>query len=303
MAARRQPTPIQEKPQIERILLLGGSGFIGRHLTQFLRKSFPSVELAGRSAPELDLTREQDAEKLGSLFDRRTAVIALAGVKRQLGDNLDTFSQNVQIAANLCRVLEKHPVKRLIFFSSAAVYGEEIQNTNITEQTPVHPTSFYGAAKYVAECLFRKVLRGQSSLLVLRPPVVYGPGDTGNGYGPSCFVRAASKNETINIWGDGKELREFIFVEDVAKIVGTLTFSDYSGVLNLASGHSYSYRELLDATSTKLGRKLSTASRARSKEKVDHGFCNAALRKVIPDFCFTPPEEGIRRLIAAQGVT
>lgn len=303
VAERCQPQAVQLEPEIGRILLFGESGFIGRHLGEFYRKRFSSIEVVGKSAPTLDLTRERDVEKQADLFDLRTAVVVLAGVKRQLGDNLDTFSQNMQIAVNLCRTLERRPVKRLVFFSSAAVYGEEIHNINITEQTPVHPTSFYGAAKYVAECLFEKVVQAhrESSLLILRPPVIYGPGDTGDGYGPSGFVRAALNGETINIWGDGEELREFIFVEDVAKIVCTLTLSEYSGVLNLVSGKSYAYRELLDSISTALGRKVQTASRARSKEKVDHGFCNAGLRNLLPDFCFTPPEDGIRRLIAAQG--
>ena len=298
-----QPPPDREKHEIRRILLLGESGFIGRHLGEFFRKCFLSIEIVGKSAPTLDLTREQDAEKLADFFDLRTAVVVLAGVKRQLGDNLDTFSQNVQMVVNLCRILERHPVKRLVFFSSAAVYGEEIDNTNITEQTPVHPTSFYGAAKYVAECLFEKVVQGcgESSLLILRPPLIYGPGDTGNGYGPAGFVSAALNRETITIWGDGTERREFIFVEDAARIAGTLALNECAGVLNLASGKNYTYLQVVDSISTALTRKVQTVSRPRSRKKVDHGFCNSRLANLFPDFCFTPPEEGIRRLVAAQG--
>ena len=305
VAERRQSPPVQEKAQIGRILLLGESGFIGRHLGEFFRKCSSSIEVIGKSAPALDLTREEDVESLADLFNLRTAVVMLAGIKRQLGDNLDTFTQNMQMTVNLCRLLESRPVNQFVFFSSAAVYGEEIHNLNITEETPAQPTSFYGAAKYVAECLLQKVVqaRGEGSLLILRPPVIYGPGDTGDGYGPSGFVRAAVNGETISIWGDGEELREFIFVEDVAKIVGTLTLSKCSGVLNLVSGKSYAYRDLLASISTALGRKVPTSSRPRSKKRVDHGFSSAGLRNLLPDFRFTPPKEGIRRLIAAQGTS
>ena len=183
--------PLAPLPEIERILLLGHSGFIGRHLERFFRKSVPVADVVGRSAPEIDLTRPGDAESLAAYLGMRTAVIVCAGIKRQLGDSLDTFSQNVAMAVNLCRVLQRCPVRRCVFFSSAAVYGEEVQNVRISETTPVHPTSLYAAAKFVSECLFRKVFDSEShdALVILRPPVIYGPGDTGNGYGPTGFAR------------------------------------------------------------------------------------------------------------------
>lgn len=291
-----------ELQRTERILILGHSGFIGSHLEKRYQRDFPGIEVIGRSAPKLDLTQEQDIEELADLLNPHTAVVVLAGVKRQLGDNLDTFSKNVQMAVNLCRILERHPVKRVLFFSSAAVYGEEIHNTNITEQTPVHPTSFYGAAKYTAECLFEKAMRSheQSSLLILRPPLIYGPHDMGGSYGPSGFARAASKGETITIWGDGTEEREFIFVEDVAEIVSSLTFETFSGVLNLVSGRSYNYLDILDVLSNLLEKKIQTISRPRSKKKVDHRFSAALLAKQLPSFSFTALKDGIRRTMAAE---
>lgn len=300
--AKVDSKPSVPPPGMRRILILGHSGFIGSHLEKSYEKNSPGVEIIGQSAPKLDLTQEQDTERLADLLDPQTVVVLLAGVKRQLGDNLNTFSKNVQMAVNLCRVLEKHPVRRLVFFSSAAVYGEEIQNLHITEQTAVHPTSLYGAAKYAAECLFEKVVGSheQSSLLILRPPLIYGPGDPGGSYGPSGFTRAALKRETITIWGDGREEREFIFVEDVAEIVSRLTLEGYSGVLNVASARSYTYLDILDVLSRLLGEKVQTTSRPRSKNKVDHGFSTALLAKELPGFSFTSLEAGIRRTIAAQ---
>ncbi len=292
-------TPV---PEIERIVLLGHTGFIGGHLACFFRERFPAVELAGYSAPEMDLTHAEDADSLAGFLDLRTAVVMLAGVKRQFGDNLDTFSQNVQMAANLCRLLERRPVRRLVFFSSAAVYGEEVQNPGISEETPVHPTSLYGAAKYASECLFQKIVggHGQSSLLILRPPLIYGPGDTGSGYGPSGFVTAAVNGEPITLWGDGTEKREFLFIDDVVEIVGRLALGRWSGVLNVASGKSCTYVDILNGISKTLGSRPSIASRPRTKDKVDHGFSNATLARLFPGFRFTAIEEGIRRLAAAH---
>jgi UDP-glucose 4-epimerase len=289
-------------PQLARVLILGNSGFIGSHVERRIKKNLPTIEVIGYSAPSLDLSKEKEAAAIIPFLDMATAIVMLAGVKRQLGDTLQTFDQNIQITRNVCQLLEHHPVKRFIFFSSAAVYGEEIHNINITEDTSVHPTSYYGVAKYTSECLLEKAVRSnpQSTLLILRPPLIYGPGDTGSGYGPSGFVDAAARNETITIWGDGTEHREFIFVEDVAEIVSRLTPGESSEIVNIASGTSYTYLDALAFISKALGKDVQTISRPRSKTKVDHGFSNARLTKLLPDFVFTPLEEGIRRLVAAR---
>src|SRR2546421_8155294 len=121
--------------RIERVLILGHSGFIGGHLVRWFREHSPGVKILGEALPNIDLIRGEDADKLAPLFDAGTAVIMCAAIKRQLGDNLDTFSRNVTMAVNLCRLLEKRPVARLVFFSSAAVYGEEIEGVAITTAT------------------------------------------------------------------------------------------------------------------------------------------------------------------------
>ncbi|UCD15397.1 MAG: NAD(P)-dependent oxidoreductase, partial [Candidatus Omnitrophota bacterium] len=192
---------------IKRILILGHSGFIGSHLMRNFCDKEPQIELIGKSIPEIDLTKLEDVKSLSPFFDMETVVIMCAAIKRQFGDNLDTFSQNLAMVTNLCRILEQRLAKRFIFFSSAAVYGEDISNTNITEDTPVCPTSFYGMAKYICERLLIKNFNQSSkgSLFILRPPLIYGPGDMGSTYGPAGFIKAALNNEKITLWGDGLE--------------------------------------------------------------------------------------------------
>ena len=283
---------------IRRILILGHTGFIGGHLSEHLRRELPHVEIIGRSPASLDLTREEDVRSIADFFDANTAVVMLAAAKRQFGDNLDVYSRNMQMVINLCRLLQGRPVARLLYFSSAAVYGEDVHNTTITEATCVCPTSYYGAAKFAAECLLRKVFAAQpqSSLLVLRPPLIYGPGDRGETYGPSGFVRAAIRGAKITLWGDGAELREFIFIEDLVRIVGQLIYHDTSGVVNVASGVSHTFREALDMVlSLALHQQIEVDSRPRTKASVDNAFCNARLIELLPQFLFTDLGSGIRR--------
>ena len=199
----------------ENVIILGHSGFIGSKLETYLTKT-EHFNIIGRSLPELDLTDREQINKLIPFINSECTIILAAAVKRQFGDTLEVFDQNMSIVENLCRLLDDHPIKRLIYMSSAAVYGEETENTNISELTPVNPTSYYGINKFTSECLFRRTFNSNSTtkLICLRPPLIYGPGDLGRTYGPSGFISSALDKTEITLWGDGTELREFIFIEN-----------------------------------------------------------------------------------------
>jgi UDP-glucose 4-epimerase len=281
---------------LRRIVLLGHSGFVGSRLEENFRHHHPDLELACFSFPEFDLTQPPTAEKLTAVFDFQTAVVMTAGVKRQWGDTLDAFSQNLTMAVNVARVLESHPVRRFVFFSSAAVYGEECHNEQITEDTPVRPTSYYGAAKFASECVLGQTLGG--GFVALRPPLIYGPGDTSKSYGPAGFVHAAAHREPITLWGEGDEKREFVFVDDIVALAEQLVFHDYAGVLNVASGRACTFRQAADIVSRLVPTAI--ASRPRSKPKVDHGFVNERVGHLFPDFKFHSLQDGIQATLQAE---
>ena len=284
--------------QISRLLILGNKGFIGRHLEKRFRSCNPETEVLGVGRADVDLTSENDVKKLAEFFDLKTAIVMLSAIKRQFGDNLDAFTQNLKMTVNLCRFLQEQPVGRFVYFSSSAVYGEDIHNTNITEATPVQPTSYYGMVKYISERLYWKALKAHngSSLLILRPPTIYGPGDEGGTYGPVKFLNAAVKNEELVLWGNGNELREFVYIDAVVEMVFRLIFSAFDGVVNLSCGTSYSFRDVLDAIESISGKKLHIKSRPRTKNKVDNGFSNDNLLKEIGNYTFTPLHQGLETL-------
>ncbi|OGX27183.1 MAG: hypothetical protein A2787_02120 [Omnitrophica WOR_2 bacterium RIFCSPHIGHO2_01_FULL_48_9] len=293
---------MQPAHTFRRLVILGNTGFIGGHLENYFRRTHPGLEIIGQSLEQVDLTQYEDAKRLAKNFDLETAVIMCSAIKRQFSDNAETFLQNVHMCVNLCRVLENAPVQRLVFFSSAAVYGEDIHNTEITEETLIQPRSYYGLAKYTSERLFTKIFeqKPQSSLLILRPPLIYGPGDQGKTYGPAGFLKAAINKELITLWGDGSELREFMFVEDVVKLIDQLMLKKHSGVVNVASGQSYTFRQVLDIVAKAVGTELKVSFKERSKNKVDNAFNNGNLSKIIGDFKFTSLTEGIRKTLLAE---
>ena len=281
-----------------RIVILGSSGFIGSHLKKHLQASENSWEVLGLSLPEVDLTRKESLFALSKFFDANTAVILCAAVKRQFGDNLESYRQNMAIVENLASLLAEHPVNRLFFMSSAAVYGEETHNLAITETTPVNPTSFYGIAKFMGERLLLKVLsHTKTGLVFLRPPLIYGPNDPGNTYGPAGFCSSALKGDPITLWGDGTELREFVHIDDLCRIIELLIDHPFTGPLNVAIGRQSSFLEIIEilGKSTNLPQVL---SRPRSKQKADNAFVPTLIQSLLPDtFSFTPLAKGVEQLM------
>ncbi len=281
-----------------RIVLLGHTGYIGRRLATSFAKAAPAVPVVGRSVTELDLTAAAASSALGDLLDADAALVICAAIKKQLGDTLDVLAQNLAIVTNICRALAAKPVKRVLFFSSAAVYGEDIQHGAITEGTPVEPTSFYGIGKFTAERMLMKTVAAHAgtSLLMLRPALVYGPDEPGYYYGPSGFLQKVRTGAPITLWGDGTELREFLFIDDVVEVTTRMLFSATAGIVNVVSGASYTYAAALDAIERMTGKRPVTDSRARTKDKVDHRFDPSVLKRACPGFAFTTMEEGLRRL-------
>jgi len=280
---------------IERVVILGHTGFIGKHLENFFKKKYP--EVIGKSLPDFDLTKDFDSLK--DIFDTKTAVIMCSAIKKDHGDNIDNFSINVNMVVNVCKILETNPVKNFVYFSSAAVYGEDIHNLQISEKTAINPTSYYGMAKYVSERLLWEV--SKNNLIIMRPPVIYGPGDKPC-YGPSGFVNAALNNETVTLWGDGTEKREFIFIEDIVQLIDKLIINNYNGELNLASGKSSTFKEIIDIVSSLTNSNIEVNSRERTKDKVDNVFDNSELLKIFPGFTFTPLMDGIKKTIESVKV-
>lgn len=268
----------------------------------YLAKATDSYEVLGHSYEQRDFASLDAAKALADNLDAETTLIILAAIKRQMGDSIETFEANMKITANICRALAKSPVKRVVFVSSAAVYGEDVVHDAITEETHLYPRTFYGLAKYNAEWMLRKAIEngGAQSFCIIRPPTIYGPGDTSLSYGPPQFIDRAIKGEPITLWGDGSEIREFIFIEDAARIIAELAQSDFDGAVNLASGHSYSFIDVLDAVAAAAGVKLSVESRPRSKDKVDHNFNSTRLYSLLPHTSFLALEDGVRELFKAM---
>ncbi len=282
-----------------KIIILGHSGFIGSHLEHLLVQS-NRWKVIGHSLPDIDLTVPEQVSKLIPYIDPNSTLVLAAAVKRQFGDTLEAFRRNMSIVENICQLLEKYPVKHLVFLSSSAVYGEETENLSINELTPVNPTSYYGINKYAAERLLKKACANKVLLTCLRPPLIYGPGDMGHTYGPAGFIAAAIEGAPVTLWGDVSELREFIYVIDICRLIEHIIDIEMEGELNVVSGTPYCFADIIDILRIKFP-SLEVKNRPRSRQKANHVFDASKVKSKLPDgFNFTALKEGLMQVIECQ---
>jgi len=284
-----------------KVILLGHSGFIGSALFEYFER-FKNYEITGYSLPEINLLEWESVKKLEPEFNREVNLIFASGIKRQIGDDLDTFNKNMIMTQNVCRLIANKPINRLIYLSSAAVYGEEKENINITEDTNACPSSYYGIAKYASEMLLKKICmeKGIKNFTALRPAAIYGLGDGGFDYGPASFVQKAQLSEKIILWGDGSEKREFIYIQDVCEIFEKLLNVEFFGHLNLVSGVSYNFIDIINILRESFP-SVEIESKKRTKLKVDHQFNASLLDSVLGGrYNFSSLRVGINRMLDAN---
>jgi GDP-L-fucose synthase len=234
-------------------LITGGKGFIGRHLTRVLgeRETGHSVKAVGR---EFDLTDPSRVRELFHDFGLYDYVIHLADVQgnaRWSAENAATqFLTNAKISLNVLEAWTRwQPQSRLICFSSLWAYPEEV--TDATEKNywngRMHrPTEHYGLNKKILGTGLEASKRQhglKGTVLVLGS--VYGPEDATTHVIPSLLTRMRQNPDLLEIWGDGSETRDFIYIED--QLQGIVQHLDYDGeLLNISSGHSSSIREIVE---------------------------------------------------------
>jgi len=277
---------------MRKVVILGHSGFLGRALQAHLERA-ERFEVLGFSSAEVDLRRQEGTRALAGGVDRETVVVFASAITREKGDSLDTLIDNVAMAGHLSAFLEAHPPERCVCLSSDAVYP--MQDEAIREGTPVSPGgTFYAIAKYTAECVLRRSLEAKGiPLLVLRPTAVFGPGDTHNSYGPNLFIRSVIRENPIRLFGQGEERRDHLYVGDLVRIVARLIDTGAVGVLNVATGVSHSFAEVVEVLRHIVPFEFVVSYLPR-KGPINHReFDISALRRAVGEFAFSSLEDAM----------
>ena len=178
-------------------------------------------------------------------------VIMAAAITRTTENTFQSFLKNIQMAETLISVLKQKPVAQLIYVSSIDVYGCLEKNFTrrdykITEESGFHPDDFYGIGKVTVEFLLQSQLpQDKTVLTILRLPGVYGPGDKGLSL-VGAMIHSAIEKGRILICGDGRDERDYLYVDDVYRIVGEIIKKKIKMIFHVASGNQYAIRQIAE---------------------------------------------------------
>lgn len=235
------------------ILLLGGTGFIGSALARRLRQEEARVYVFGR----------HDGERLEQVLPQCGTIIHLASstTPGSSATHPDLELGNIALSLHLLELIQKQSKTHLVFFSSGGtVYGNPGQ-LPVTEDAPIAPLSNYGSGKASQESFFQTFRDQGNAVTILRPSNAYGPGQNmRNGFGlVRTMLECARVGRPMEIWGDGNNVRDFIYIDDIVDVCAQLiTRPDDNETYNLGSGAGHSINQLHCIVEQVTGKALAT---------------------------------------------
>ena len=232
------------------VLVTGGAGFIGTHLCRYLydcghQVISLDVNQVGHQPWECVTGDIRDNLQLDGI-DVIVHLAAQISVPRSIESPDETLSINVDGTSSILSVAEASGVKRILFASSAAVYGDS-QQIPIPEYAPLIPQSPYAVSKIVGEELLK---RSSIETCSFRFFNVYGPNQSAEGGYAAvipAFKKAISEGVECTVFGDGTQVRDFIHVTDLTRIIGlAIEAKELPAELNIASGEATSLLDLIE---------------------------------------------------------
>ncbi|MHA1340312.1 MAG: NAD-dependent epimerase/dehydratase family protein [Promethearchaeota archaeon] len=241
-------------------LVTGCAGFIGSHLCEYLLNIGANVvgldNLSNGNTQNMDsfynysnfkfikgdIRKKKDLSQINSDINTIFHEAAMISVLESVKNPSLCYNINVNGTLNLLEYARKYDVKKIIFASSAAVYGNDPKLPKV-ESMALSPTSPYGKSKLKAEELIQKYTYDYGlDSTILRYFNVYGPKQGNSPYSGviSIFVSRALKDQDLIIFGDGKQTRDYVYVKDVVKanILARLSENTKGMIFNIATGIS-----------------------------------------------------------------
>lgn len=301
---------------MSKILVTGGAGFIGSHVTEALTNRGHQVtvldDLSGGFVDNLVVDTHfvqgsiMDVDLINQLFatEQFHYVYHLAAYAAEgLSHFIKRFNYNNNLigSINLINAAVNSKVQCFVFTSSIAVYGASAQ-LPMTESTPTHPEDPYGIAKLAVEQELQ-VCKAMFDLdyVIFRPHNVYGERQNiGDKYRNvvGIFMNQILQNKPMTIFGDGTQTRAFSYVGDIAPLLADAitTPAAYNQIFNIGADQAYTINELAVAVAQAMGVPPQVAYVPARNEVWNAFSAHEKVRRVFGERELHPLDEGLARM-------
>ena len=296
------------------ILFIGGAGFIGSNIIRWLdeekfrvvviepkgaylgRLDGMDVDLLEGSLCNIELVKEvieqQDIQIVVHLVSTLIPGSTYEDYKKEYKDVIFPSIELMELCA-------QKGIRFVYFSSGGTVYGNRNDVLPFTETDAMNPISYYGWSKQMMENSIQFMHRTVGlDYLVVRPSNPYGHGQ--NLYGKQGLVAVAMgkllRNEEIEVWGDGSAVRDYIYVDDLARIFVKLIEEDvHNTTLNIGSGRGYSVNDVLAFLKIVTGRELKIVYQNPRPVDVSSMVLDTSRLKGLISYEVTPFMDGIKK--------
>tara|TARA_B100001778_G_scaffold224180_2_gene185986 strand:+ start:1759 stop:2652 length:894 start_codon:yes stop_codon:yes gene_type:complete len=287
------------------ILVTGGNGLVGRHLNDIL------PEALYISSKDYDLIDRYQTDVMLDFYKPNTVINLAAkvgGILDNMNNPVQYLEENTLINTNLLRSCHNHNVDKVISMGSTCMYPDVLDEYPMKEESifdgspPMENFAYAMSKRVMATQIDSYVKEYNKNWSYLIPCNLYGEYDKYEEH-HSHFVSALIKKiyeakNGVEIWGTGKPLRQFMYAEDLARVIKYIIENNIKGNFNVAPNYVHSIEEI-----TKIGLKAcgkdnleihydNTKPDGQYRKDVD----SSKLMSVLKDFEFTSLEEGIRRV-------
>ena len=240
------------------VAVIGGSGFVGTRLCELLREEGIPFLIVDKRPSESFPTQSviADVRDQGALERALPADAVWINLAAEHRDDVSPKTLyddvNVEGARNICRVAVNKGIRRMVFTSSVACYGNAPPGTG--EDGDIAPFNDYGRTKYLAEEVFRDWQRddaGQRTLAIVRPTVIFGERNRGNVYN---LLNQVALRRFLMV-GSGRNVKSMAYVGNVAAFLRRLILEERGNVLvNYVDGPAMDMNSLIGVVRQELGR-------------------------------------------------
>ena len=218
--------------------ILGKNGFVAKEIKKYFKQKNEKGYFIG--SEDTDLTQKKFKKKIN--IKPNANIIFLSAITPDKGKDLFTFDKNLSMVINFINQVNLENISKFIYVSSDAIYS--LKNKKISDTTKPNPDDLYGLMHLTRENILKKVIDPRK-LLILRPTIIYGRGDTHNSYGPNRFINHVKKKQKIKLFGIGGDIRDHLYIDDLVKIIYKSCYKkNLYGEFIVASQQSFSFLDV-----------------------------------------------------------